>query len=821
MKITLAQKAFLAALILPALALAETKSGGVESIYELSLASLLELNVKINTGTRQRDRTLFDSPSFVESLDITELKQRGISDLNEVLARHIPSYNVSTQPNSDASAFVRPAFMRGMAPDQTLVLINGKRFHRSSVVHLTTGSGAHARGTHGSNVADIPIIALKKVEVLHSGASAQYGSDAIAGVINFILREDQDGAEVNVQHGKFYEGESENIISANLGMNLFDSGFLNISAEVVQADELSRGVQNQNAIALIDESPNLDNVINDPAQIWGRPEEESSSLFWNAKTEIFNKGRFYTFGNYTENEFEGGFFYRPITGVVEGIGRTDVFGVGENGECLQLCELFPGGFTPRFKGRLNDFSQKLGYLGQYNTKLEYDLGLSFANNKIRFFVDNTVNPALGDQGENTKTGFRVGAQEQRDLELNIDFTYDFSDALKLALGAEWRRETYKITAGEEASWSGNEMLAAQGFAVGSNGAGGFLPSTAGTFDRDNSALYLDSEWDNGNRFFTTMAIRYEDFSDFGPTTNGQLGARYQLNQHVLFRGTLGTGYKAPTVGQANISQITTSFFENDMGNIVQAQTAILRVGDPISQIMGARDLEPETSTQISAGVMFTGSKMNIGFDFYQIEVEDRIGLTNQLTPTLTQREAIDALGRPVFYSQIRYFTNAFNTRTRGIDLSISRDLEQFGKLKLSYAWNNIEVTQADERVVNRENRLELEKGLPEHKAILAHQININKWDVLSRAIYYGEVLDASVNPDLDFIAGSETIFDFQVSYLFSKNYSVSLGAQNVFDEYPDEKSTEEGLVVAGLPYYRQSPVNYYGGVWYLRLDARF
>ena len=794
-------------------------SENMDVLLSFSLADLLK--AEVSTGTRRKGRTSVESPVVVDSLDGSLLARHGMTDMNDILSRMLPFYNVSPQPNSDGSSFVRPAFIRGLAPDHTLVLLNGKRFHRSSVVHVTTGSGAQGRGSHGSDIADIPVIALKRVEVLRDGAAAQYGSDAIAGVLNFILRDEAKGAEVSVQRGQFYEGENEDRVSVNFGLPLGEQGFMNISGEFSQVEELSRGRQNSFAAALISEAPMLDGTIDDPAQIWGRPEDESYRLFWNAMVPSGKQGiEVYTFGNHYENESVSGFFYRPITGIVDDIGRVDVFGIDNDGNCIQFCDLFPGGFAPRFTGKNIDSSQFFGFRKDVADNFSYDFSYGFARNSIRYSIDNTVNPALGDRGEDTQTDFYVGELEQRDQSLNTDFNYGV-ERINLAFGFEWRKENYQIIAGERASWDGDLSLALQGFAVGSNGAGGFLPDTAGTFSRENIGLYVDTEWDISDALLATVALRFEEFSDFGDTTNGKLGLRYHLDNDLVLRFSASTGFKAPTVGQANTSQVTTSFFDDGSGNITQSQTAILRVGDPVAQIMGAQPLDAETSTSLSSGITFSADKVHFAMDYFVIDVRDRIGLTDQLMPDAMALAEIEMLDEELFYSQIRYFTNAFDTKTQGLDVTLAYEFNAFSRLSLGYSWNDTEVVKADERVVNRERRLELEGGLPEHKAILTYKYSYNKWSFLSRLNFYSKLLDASENPENDFISGAEYMFDMHLDYQISDRYTFSAGAMNVFNEYPDERDQSVGLAVTGLPYYRQSPAGYFGGMWYLALKAEF
>lgn len=783
---------------------------------QFSLEDLLNLTVSI--GTRAPSRTVVESPVPVDVFTSNDITTHGSTDINNVLASLAPSFNVSQQPNSDGSSFVRPFSLRGMAPDHTLILINGKRLHRAAVVHISQGSGSQARGTQGSDISNIPAIALKNTTILRDGAAAQYGSDAIAGVIDFSLRSDSDGVDLLAQYGQFYQGEREYKISTNIGLPLGNEGFFNFSAELTSAEELSRGTQHQDAITLINAEPSLQAIINDPAQIWGRPERNSFRTFWNSKISTEN-GDVYFFGNYAKVDATGGFFYRPITGVVAKIGRNDVFGTDNDGNCIQFCDLFPGGFAPRFSGDVTDLSQVVGYKADWKG-VTYDFSYSYGSNKIDYTLRNTVNPALGDMGETTQTSFKPGALEQRDKNVNIDVTYPLDD-LFLAAGFEWRQETYIVSPGERASWDGLPDIAGQGFSVGSNGFGGIRPEQAGKFDRDNIAIYVDAEWEPVDNFLLGAALRYEDFSDFGSTTNGKLTARYSFTPNFIVRSAISNGFKAPTVGQQVTSQITTQFVPDAQGNIQQSQVANLPVANPVAIIMGAAPLDAEQSVNFSFGGIYTQKDWAITADYYKINIDERIGLTTQITPDSEQQAQIDALDLPQNFSRIAYFANAFDTETQGIDIVVTHLLTDQTRMTLAYGWTETSVIRADERVVNRERRLELQEGLPQHKGSLTIQHNRESWNLITRLHYWGEILDANNAATNDERLGDEFTIDIEFSYQINQQYAVSLGASNLFDEYPDQTQLTTGPATSGLPYFRQSPFGYNGGLVYLRLAANF
>jgi len=537
-------------------------------------------------GSRRAARSATDSAVPVDVIGGEDFVNQGDTDLSNLLRNVVPSYNVNTQAIADAATLVRPANLRGLAPDHTLVLVNGKRRHRAAVISWL-GNGV-ADGSQGPDISQIPAIALKQVAVLRDGAAAQYGSDAIAGVMNFVLKDASEGASFEARYGEFYEGDGATYsIAGNAGFPFTDDGFFNVSFEYGEIDETSRSVQRDDAQAIIDAG---NTAVADPAQVWGQPIIDNDlKLVYNMAVSLDADREFYAFGNYGNKTVDGGFFFRnPNTrggvfsndggetllvgdvldaqdGILDGSGGCPVIPIVNNApdpdllsdvlsdpNCFVFNELFPGGFTPRFGGTVNDFATTAGIRGERDDGLNYDFSASYGRSHVDFTIRNTVNASLGPQ---TPTSFNPGAYEQVDKNFNADFSFPvdsdlFYSDLNVAFGAEYRSETFTVTAGDQASFEIGPY-AAQGFSSASNGFPGFSNLAAGEFERSNFAAYVDFEADVTEKLLMGVAARFEDFADFGTTTNSKLTGRYEASDSFAIRGAWSTGFRAPTPGQSN------------------------------------------------------------------------------------------------------------------------------------------------------------------------------------------------------------------------------------------------------------------------------
>ncbi|MCV2885347.1 TonB-dependent receptor [Aestuariibacter sp. AA17] len=820
-------------------------------------------------GTRAAPRSVGDSAVPIDIISSEEFRNQGSTDMVSMMQNAVPSFNVNDQPINDASTLVRPANLRGLASDHTLVLVNGKRRHRSAVI--TFLGGQISDGAQGPDISVVPAIALKQVEVLRDGAAAQYGSDAIAGVINFQLKDDSEGGVVEARMGSYYEGDGDMYqLAGNVGLPLSSDGFANLSFEYRESDATSRSVQRDDAQALIDAG---NTFVNDPAQIWGSPEiNDDIKLFANLGLELSNNSEAYLFGNYAEREVDGGFYYRhphtrggvtagpevdgkktllvgDLDGVGTGISCPTVFieddnvlddadyaqiaGTGSDvaANCFAFPELFPGGFTPRFGGKVTDKSLAFGTRGQLDSELSYDVSVYMGENEVAYSIRNTINPSLG---PDTPTSFNPGQYTQSEQSFNIDLSKPFdvglSDPLFLAGGFEYRHESFEAIAGDPKSYEVGP-LASQGFGIGSNGFPGLAARFQGENSRNSVALYLDSEMFLTDSFMVGAALRYEDFSDFGNTTKGKLSARWQMTDTLALRGAFSTGFKAPTIGQATVRNVTTAFA--DGGRLVDRAT--LPPTNPIAIQKGATQLQPEESTSYSIGLVAEfDNGLFVTVDYFNIELEDRISTTSGIKLSQTDIDALLAQGvsDASSFDEVSFFTNDFTTDTQGVDIVANYSMDMFGgdtKFSFAYNWTQTEVSDVKTFIVSGEEvqnisdtRIRmLEDNLPAVRYSLTANHTNGDWRVLGRMNYAGSIYEDHLDSGLDIDnVGSEYTFDLEVGYHVSENLEIAAGAKNLFDERPDNNVLYD-TEVAGSEYPTTSPIGINGGFYYLKGVYKF
>ena len=816
---------------------------------------IVELEELAVLGSRSPFRTLADSPVPVDVIEPDALLNLADTDMDDMLRAIIPSYNVNQQPISDAATLMRPANLRGLPPDVTLVLINGKRRHRGSVI--TFGGGGVSAGAQGADLSVIPAIALDRVEVLHDGASAQYGSDAIAGVINFVLKDNPDGGILKAQWGETYVGDGDTFtVATNIGLPLSDEGFANFSLEYKEAQPTSRSVQRADAQALIDAGNTA--VRTPAAQIWGAPEVKYDFKFFANIGLALGNSEVYSFANWAKREIEGGFFFRnpntrdgvfrgpiidgsptilvadltgnnspPVVKVIDNVpDAAALAAVAADPNYFAFNERFPGGFTPQFGGTITDVSLAFGLRGELDSNWLYDLSAVFGRSNSDFFIKNTINPQLATQKTNILTAYEPGAYTETDRVVNLDLSRQFDNdifhsPLNVAFGFEYRGENFKIENGELNSFFIDPILAAQGFGIGSNGFPGFKPEDAGEADRASYAAYLDFEADVVKDLLVGAAVRYEDYEDFGDTLNGKITARRQLTDNFALRGSLSTGFRAPTVGQTSVRNVSTTFTNGRL-----ADQATLPPTNPISVQKGGRLLEPETSTNVGLGTVLTLGDLNLSIDYYNITLEDRIALTS--VQILTQ-EDIDALlaqgvADASSFTGIRFFTNDFDTTTQGIDIVASYSTDLFGgdNTLFSFAanWNETKVNRFNPEIIDPLVRVgQLEKSLPKVRFSLTANHYKGPWRFLSRVQYYDDFLEFHGNQaSLPIDATAKWFFDAEVAYTFNERVTFVAGAQNLFDNYPTENPHAE---ILGARYPRVSPYGFNGGFYYFKAIWKF
>ncbi|ALQ10121.1 TonB-dependent receptor (plasmid) [Pseudoalteromonas sp. Bsw20308] len=834
-------------------------------------------------GTRSAPRSIGDSPVPIDIIGGEELEKSGNTDMLELLKGAVPSFNVHQNPISDAASLVRPANLRGLPSDSTLVLLNGKRRHRASVIAFL-GGGIND-GAQGADISVIPSIAIKQVEVLRDGAAAQYGSDAIAGVMNFQLKDASEGGKLEVRHGQFYEGDGDTTqVSGNIGLPFTDNGFANLSFQYKTADATSRSVQRPDAAGLAaagvqDVSP--------LAQVWGAPEvDDDISIFGNVGLELTNDSEFYMFGNYSERDVRGGFYYRNPTsrpGVYGGnirdvnginmrrpgddnpVGQTawdaatptvlvgsldgydaqldcPVVEIQANGapdqsaidsltsaNCFAFNETLPGGFTPNFGGNITDTSLTIGtkgmFTGGFLKDAFYDISGTVGFNESRYFIYDTVNASLG---LDSPRDFSPGKYSQLEKNFNLDiskgFDFDLAYDVNIAGGLEWHEETFTVTSGDVASFTAGEFTE-QGFGIGSNGFPGFKPSDAGEYTRRNYAAFVDIEAPFTEDFLMGLALRFEDYDSFGTTTNYKVMAQYHVTEDLNVRGSISTGFRAPTVGQANVSNVQTS-----LDNGVLQDSALLPPTNPIAVQLGGTELEPEESQSYTFGAVYTIGDLFLTLDYYNIQVEDRISQSDKINLSQSDKDTLEAAGVPNVQSlaQVSFFTNDFDTTTQGIDLVANYTAELMGgssTFSLAYNWNDTEVTQFSD-ITGAFKVKRLEEDLPNHRATFTLSQQWESISAFARANYYGEYQGVHVDYDATAkTADAAVTIDAEITYFMNESISFSVGAQNLFDQDAEKLDFAEA---AGAPnnnwggkYYETSPFGINGGFYYAKATYTF
>jgi iron complex outermembrane receptor protein len=819
-------------------------------------------------GSRRAARSATDSAVPVDVISGDDFVNQGVTDLSTLLKNVVPSYNVGTQPISDAATLVRPANLRGLAPDHTLVLVNGKRRHRAAVISWL-GNGV-ADGAQGPDISQIPAIALKQVAVLRDGAAAQYGSDAIAGVMNFTMKDASDGASFEARYGQYYEGDGATYnLAGNIGLPFTDNGFVNLSFEYGESDDTDRSVQRRDARGIIagyQDAGLTPPPIANPAQVWGQPIiNDDIKLVYNMGVDLGDSKEFYAFGNYGSKEVDGGFFFRnpntrgavfsgdggatlligdvldaqdgildgsagcPVVTVTNGVpDQAALAQVFADPNCFSFQEMFPGGFTPRFGGQVDDFSTAVGVRGEMDNGWAYDVSGYYGRSFVDFTIYNTVNASLG---PDTPTKFDPGAYEQVEKNFNVDLVKEFEvssfySGLNVAVGAEWRQEAFTIKTGDQASFEIGPY-AAQGFSSGSNGFSGFSNLAAGTFKRSNVAAYVDLEADITESLLMGVAIRFEDFQDFGSTANGKLAARYEFTDTFALRSAWSTGFRAPTPGQSNAFNVSTQI--NSAGELVNNGT--IPSINPVAISRGGKPLDAEESTNFTFGAVMNFGGLDVTIDYFAVDLDNRITLSQDNSLSQAEIDALIASGivNASNLRNFRFFTNGFDTETRGIDVVATYGME-IGNgntdFTLSFNHTETEVVRIDTftnpdgtsgTLLGGERILEQQRGLPETRWNFTANHTVGDWRFLGRlnhnSGYYGT--------DNNIFIGDNLTLDVELAYSFNDNYTVTLGAQNATDEYPDEIfGTFNGQPDlgsgSGSQYDQNSPIGFGGGFYYIK-----
>ncbi len=771
----------------------------------ISLPEGVSLDEVVLVGNRSKPRTVLNSLVPIDNISAKELIFSGQPTVDKMLTYKVPSFNSSTQTVSDATAHFDPADLRGLGPSRTLVLVNGKRKNQSALVYINDTPG---KGEVGVDLKSIPAAALKNVEVMRDGASAQYGSDAIAGVINMVLREDVKKTSVNIKSGVTTEGDGFNFgADLNTGLAIGESGgYLNLTFGYYQQEDTNRaGSPGEDVLfGVLADDPDWGDWLSENPDLGmtiGQPELKKGDAFYNFGLPFQDgKGKVYSFG---------GFTYR--TGTSYALYRTPYW-IPDPHNLLHEEGTEYQGFQPTFETKVRDNFNTLGVewdLSGFNV----DLSGTYGRNAVDYEVGNSLNPALG---ADSPTTFDTGAYSFSTLLANLDIRRSFG-AVSIGLGSEVRGEEFVAHAGEPASYIGGGV---QSFP-------GLQPTNALREDRSSIGVYGDLEWDATEKLLFGGAVRYEDFSDFGDNTSWKLSGRYILGDNRgAIRASYGTGFRAPSLHQIYLSNIQTLV----SGGTISNQGTFNNV-DPIIRVgLGVPQLTAETSKSISAGITYKVTpKISLTADFYQVEVEDRVLFSGEIGFD-GDDETINPVEEILIENSItslKFFINAVDTKTTGIDIvailnKIDLGNGRFGaSLAANYNETKIEGEIATPTILeengydifNRKEQARITTSRPQTKVILGMDYSLGKWDFVLNNTYFGEVTwqhsnnglnGAPLGPDgsnlptedeaYDQTFAGKIITDLIINFNISKSVSVFASANNLFNVYPDTIDTKGDFV---------------------------
>lgn len=796
----------------------------------------------IVTGTRVAERSVLDTAVAVDVLPVEEITKGGVAEINQALSVNLPSFNFPRPALNDGTDTIRPATLRGLAPDQTLVLVNSKRRHAAALVNV---NGSIGRGSSAVDMNAIPTAAISAIEVLRDGASAQYGSDAIAGVINVRMREANSGGNVTASYGyreteytvptnappaglpitvtpevsrERQDGETA-VVSGWIGLPLFnENGFLTLSAEYKDQNRTERpGYDVRQQYPLVAGVFDTREATVNRFNAWsGEPDMQQSTLFANAGYTVDDNAELYGWASYQKREAtSAGFFRRAV-------------------DDRNIISIYPDGFLPLINPDVTDFGVAGGArfgLGEW----DIDTSLVYGSNKMEFTISNTLNRSIG---PTSKTVFDAGGFQYDQVVLNFSgvrqYNVGLASPLNVATGVEWRKEGYEIFAGEPDSYrDGGVLLNGARTPPGAQVFPGFRPANEVNESRTAAAVYIDLEANITDAFLVSGAIRAEDYSDFGDTVTGKLAARYDFTDWFALRGSVQNGFRAPSPQQQFYATTSTNFI-----NGVPFEVTTFPVSDPVAIALGAQPLEAEESVNYSLGSVIRLGDLSVTVDAYRIDIDNRIVLSENLGTTTS---ASDAAVRAYLATQNlpgaagRFFLNGVNTETQGVDIVANYDLGSTAVGDFDFTvganFSNTDVTAVPATPVlsglnpppvlfGRVNVLTFEEGNPKDKYTFAVNWELGAFSAFVRAIRYGEVLVPGTTPANDQSLSPKTVVDLEGSYGITENIRLSVGADNVLDEYPDALRPALNST-NNTPFTSTSPFGYSGRFVYARASLDF
>jgi len=785
------------------------------------------LDTVVVLGTRRSDLTALESAAPIDVLSAEQLEETGASDLSGALTALSPSFTYPQSPQGAfAGSIAQGASLRGLASDQVLVLVNGKRRHTSA--NVTRQSLVNGRGAAAVDLSLIPLSSIQRVEILRDGAAAQYGSDAIAGVINIVLKENDNGGNLGYRFGGYDKGDGiQRKLSGWKGIALPNDGFLTLSFDAGNQDPASDTNPDNRIFYPGSTSINTPREQNNRYRTWRWGSGNVSDQYnvaANSEIGIGDGLTAYGFATYSHKNTDAEGFFDPPTTLRNNYGS----------DALQR---YPDGRLPITRYSLEDYALTGGLRYEDERLGKFDLALNHGDNSLKSADRNAINPSWG---EASPAKIYTGKREADQTNLTLDWVRDFPTdllfkPLTLSAGLAWRQENYELSAGEAAGWQNGPLFNTVDPVTGRRIPGyysGITQVDAASLERKVWGAYIDVEGQITEKFQAGVAVRTEHYSDFGDTTNGKLSLRYDFTPQLAARATASTGYRAPSLVQSGLSSFSVQVVEQPpgSGNYVEVQQRTLRADSPEAKLLGGKALKPEESTNYSLGLVWRPlANASVTLDAYRINIDNRITLSDQLPASVVT---------PIFagtpYANIQsaaFYTNVADTRTDGVELTgnYQLDLQQWGRLNLSsgYSQNNTRITAlrdvgniAGSQIVGRTTQGLIEDGTPKNKLTLSANWLYDSWGLTLAQRRYGQwkSLNAS-NPTLDQTFSAQWVTDLDISYSFDMSLKLSVGAINLFDTHPDKAS---GAQLYGVPKYSiTSPEGAQGAFYYTSLSYDF
>ncbi|PZU30169.1 MAG: TonB-dependent receptor [Stenotrophomonas sp.] len=773
---------------------------GAPALPALAQSSANTLDTVIVTGTRVADRTVAESQSPIDIITPEALQSTGTGELATALSRALPSLNFPRPALTDGTSGIRPAQLRGLSPDQVLVLVNGKRRHTSAMINV---NGSIGRGSSAVDINAIPIAAIERVEVLRDGASAQYGSDAIAGVVNIVLKGSGKGGSLAVDYGQYSAGDGNKYqLSGDTGVSFADGrGSVHFAGQVSQQDESNRAGPYQGT------TPNTGNFpsIGEKTFVVGDPRVDATAASANASFNFSDNVSAYASALLSNRDITSFAFYRSPN---------------HSGQTALLAQVYPDGFVPQINQYSKDRSLVAGVKGNTESGWTWDVSVNHGENTLDFHTRNSINYSLG---VNSPTSFYDGTLKYQQDIFNADITksldWGLAYPVTLSFGGEYRREKWEQNAGELNSYTGS---GAQGF-------GGFTPTNEVHNDRHNYAVYAGLEADLTEKFSAGLTGRYEDYSDFGDKFSGKLSARYAFTDKVALRATASSGFRAPSLAQQSYQAVTSTIIN---GSFVDRGT--FPTTSAAAQALGASPLKAESSTSYSLGLVLQPvDRLYLTVDAYQIDIDDRIVLSTNITTNAAANALLAGLGLPQV-TAFSYFTNGVDTRTRGVDAVSSYTIPFAAsslELTAAYSYNETEVKKfiaspavfgslgITQSLIGRDEIGRIEDSFPRDKAIVSGTWRSDRWELGLSATRYGSfTVRNSATAARDQTYDASWVVDASASFKPSENWKLTLGADNLLDQYPDRTADLQNSTWGMLPYSNYSPYGFNGAYVYGRIS---